>query len=128
MNLGCVIQVFCLYFILSYEVLMINEMRFELVAEKFNLKYISYNYESCMFMPHSTWYTVQYYKDKQKISNAVSFKYDERAKRIIPDKWETAYPNTISIEEFEQKIQNMLIALKEAENQYELDKIKADFE
>lgn len=79
-------------------------------------------------MPNSTWYVALYYKDEQKISNAVSFKYDERAKRIIPDKWEDAYSNTISIEEFEQKIKNMLFALKEAENQYELDKLKADFE
>lgn len=107
---------------------MINEMRFELVAEKFNLKYISYTYESCMFMPNSTWYVAKYYKDEQTISNAVSFKYDERAKRIIPDEWEDAYSNTISIEKFEQKIQNMLIALKEAENQYELEKLKVDFE
>ena len=113
---------------MSYEILMINELRFELVAKKFNLKSLSYVYESCMFMPNSTWYVAKYYKDEQKISNAVSFKYDERAKRIIPDKWEDAYPNTISIEEFEQKIQNMLFALKEAENQYELDKLKADFE
>ena len=79
-------------------------------------------------MPKSTWYVAKYFKEVGKISNAISFKYDERAKRIIPDEWEDVYPNTISIEEFEQKIQNMLIALKEAENQYELEKLKVDFE
>lgn len=107
---------------------MINELRFELVAKKFNLEYSSYVFESCMYMPNSTWYVAKYFKDAKKIRNAVSFKYNELAKRIIPDEWEDAYPNTISIEEFEQKIQNMLLALKEAENQYELDKLKADFE
>ena len=113
---------------MSYEVLMINDLRFELVAKKFNLEYSSYIYESCMYMPKSTWYVAKYYKEVGKMSNAISFKYDERAKRIIPDEWEDVYPNTISIEEFEQKIQKMLIALKEAENQYELEKLKVDFE
>lgn len=107
---------------------MINEIRFELVAKKFNLEYSSYVFESCMYMPKSTWYVAKYFKDAKKIRNAVSFKYNELAKRIIPDEWSDSYPISISIEEFEQKIQNMLLALKEAENQYELDKLKADFE
>ena len=98
------------------------------IANKFGLEYTSIyaDTECCYFIPGTRWYMAKYYTDRKEMRNAVTFHYDDRAKRIIPDQW-NSYERTISPTDFEKKVQDMLVALKTAENNEELKKIGEDF-
>lgn len=98
------------------------------IANKYGLEYTSIyaDTECCYFMPGTKWYMAKYYTDRKEMRNAVTFHYDDRAKRIIPDQW-NSYERTISPTDFETKVKEMLVALKTAENNEELKKISEDF-
>ena len=98
------------------------------IADKYGLEYTSIyaDTECCYFMPGTRWYMAKYCTDRKEMRNAVTFHYDDRAKRIIPDQW-NSYERTISPTDFETKVKEMLVALKTAENNEELKKISEDF-
>ena len=98
------------------------------IANKYGLEYTSIyaDTECCYFMPGTRWYMAKYFTDRKEMRNAVTFHYDDRAKRIIPDQW-NSYERTISPTDFETKVKEMLVALKTAENNEELKKIGEDF-
>ena len=98
------------------------------IANKYGLEYTSIyaDTECCYFMPGTRWYMAKYFTDRKEMRNAVTFHYDDRAKRIIPDQW-NSYERTISPTDFETKVKEMLVALKTAENNEELKKISEDF-
>ena len=98
------------------------------IAKKYGITYYQLyaDTEICYMMPGTNWYMAKYYTDRKEMRNAVTFHYDDRAKRIIPDQW-NSYERTISPTDFEKKVQNMLVALKTEENNEELKKIGEDF-